>query len=706
MRNALLTLTAFHLILQSTLFAATCGTVVNVTGNCLCFGDSSGSAVLTPNNSLDPYWLTLNGATSQFYTIDSLLGLTAGSYSFLVMDSISGCSDTGTFIITGPSAPLTATATTSTVCAGTFGWAAVTASGGTPPYIYLWNNGSTSPVQQGLPPGIYFITVMDANGCTATTTASITPLPTMTLSFSVVPASCNNCNDGIITANVIGGAPPYSYSWNSAAASGSVFAGAGPGLYNCCVTDANGCVVCDSVACLGPGFQTLTGSVFYDYNGNGTRDSGEAGAANQHILLMPDSLTALSSMPFGEYRFYLTNGSYTDSLVVPAGWHTTTPSAYPLNLTGAGANGLDFGLYPDQPNAGFGAGFLYSQAPRCLSQRAYYLRIQNTGWSSASGVAALTIDPQMTSVSASPPADSVVGTTYYWHFDSISTGQSTYRYLYALLPAAGSVLQLHQNVWTYDSSGVLLPTDSSSLTQTVLCSYDPNDKSVNPSGFVDAAFGVFIPGSVEMNTPLEYTIRFQNTGNDTAYTVVIRDTIDQEMDVSTLELEGASHPFTAGLDRHRVLTFTFNNILLPDSNTDEPGSHGFVQFRIRPNSNMPWTTYVNNTAFIYFDANAPVVTNTTSTLYDAIAAVEDPPYSVPAYNDFLVMPNPADGMFLVTFKDTQNGIHRVSVVNLLGATVRDLGKVIGSSVPVSRDGLPAGIYFVRVDDAARKVILN
>jgi uncharacterized repeat protein (TIGR01451 family) len=672
----------------------------------VCFGDSLGSAVITPVSSPDPYWLTVNGNTSQFYTTDSLSGLSAGSYSYLVTDSVSGCSDTGTFVIAGPSAPLTATATSTTVCTGGMGWATVTASGGTPPYTFLWSNGSTSPVQQGLWPGVYLITVSDANGCTTTTNATITPFPPVTLTFSVVPASCNTCNDGIIVATAGGGSPPYTYSWNSSTTGGTnTLSGLVPGLYQCCVSDANGCFTCDSVACLGPGFQQVSGCVFYDYNGNGLRDSGEAAATNRRILLMPDSLTALSSTPSGYYSFYLTNGLYTDSLIPSAGWHTTTPAVYPLNLTGSNITGLDFGLYPDQVNAGFATGCLFPPAPRCLSQRTYSLRIRNEGWGPASGIASLTIDPQMTLISLSPAADSVTGNTYYWHFDSLLSGTDTYRYLTALLPAAGSVLQLSNRVMTYDSSGTAVQTSSDSLIQTVLCSYDPNDKSVNPPGTIIAP-GALTSQLVAMDTPLDYVIRFQNTGNDTAYTVVIRDTIDQGMDLLSLELDGASHPFTAGLDRNRVLTLTFENILLPDSNTDEPGSHGFVQYSIRPATGMPFSTTVSNTANIYFDANAPVITNTTLTLYDAIAVIEDPPYSVPTYNEFFLLPNPADGMFLVTFKDTQNGIHRVSVVNLLGETVRDLGKVSGSSVPVSRDGLPSGIYFVRVDDAVKKLVLR
>jgi uncharacterized repeat protein (TIGR01451 family) len=281
-------------------------------------------------------------------------------------------------------------------------------------------------------------------------------------------------------------------------------------------------------------------------------------------------------------------------------------------------------------------------------------------------------------------------------------------YLTAFLPAAGSVLQLNQHVWTYDSSGALLPTDSSTLVQTVLCSYDPNDKSVNPAGFISST-GNFIPGSVAMNTPLEYTIRFQNTGNDTAYTVVIRDTIDSEMDLSSLELEGGSHPFTASLDQNRVLTFSFNNILLPDSNIDEAGSHGFVQYRIHPKSTMPWTTYVHNTAYIYFDANAPVVTNTTQTLYDGLLGIKDPETS---RSGIEVYPHPIEGVATVVFEHSPAEGYHVFISDLTGRKCLDAGIIRSASFELKTYGLSSGIYLLQAEELStglmttRKIVVR
>ena len=156
-----------------------------------------------------------------------------------------------------------------------------------------------------------------------------------------------------------------------------------------------------------------------------------------------------------------------------------------------------------------------------------------------------------------------------------------YYYLNVQLPNAGAVVRTIGSVWTNDSNGVAVLTDADTVLQTVTCSCDPNEKAVNPSGTLFPS-GSYYDQMVVQDVPLDYQIRFQNTGTDTAYAVIIRDTIDHSLDLSTLEIQGGSHPFTTQLGNDRVLTFTFDGIYLPDSNVNEPASHGFVQYRIRP----------------------------------------------------------------------------------------------------------------------------
>ncbi|MCB0810255.1 MAG: T9SS type A sorting domain-containing protein, partial [Flavobacteriales bacterium] len=114
------------------------------------------------------------------------------------------------------------------------------------------------------------------------------------------------------------------------------------------------------------------------------------------------------------------------------------------------------------------------------------------------------------------------------------------------------------------------------------------------------------------------TIRFQNTGNDTAFTVTLLDTLDMDLDPVTMEVLAASHALTQiQVDTDRVALFRFQRILLPDSGTNEAASHGFVRYRIKPVAGSPHGTEITNSAGIVFDWNEAIITNTVlNTLVD------------------------------------------------------------------------------------------
>ncbi len=135
-------------------------------------------------------------------------------------------------------------------------------------------------------------------------------------------------------------------------------------------------------------------------------------------------------------------------------------------------------------------------------------------------------------------------------------------------------------------------------------SYDPNIKEALPAGIGE--------GFIDADWELDYTIHFQNTGNDTAFTVIIKDQISEHLDLTTLRIGAASHDFVWALSLDRELSFTFNNILLPDSTTNQLLSQGYVQFSIMPKADLPVLTQIDNYADIYFDSNAPITTDIVS----------------------------------------------------------------------------------------------
>jgi uncharacterized repeat protein (TIGR01451 family) len=134
-------------------------------------------------------------------------------------------------------------------------------------------------------------------------------------------------------------------------------------------------------------------------------------------------------------------------------------------------------------------------------------------------------------------------------------------------------------------------------------SFDPNDIIGYPIGISDNH-------NIDEQQEIEYIIRFQNTGTDTAFTVRIENPVPaKQLDLSSLQLGASSHPYEFILDVKGNLIFTFKNIQLPDSSINESQSHGFVQYSIKPLAGLNKGTKILNDARIFFDFNEPVPTN-------------------------------------------------------------------------------------------------
>ena len=147
-------------------------------------------------------------------------------------------------------------------------------------------------------------------------------------------------------------------------------------------------------------------------------------------------------------------------------------------------------------------------------------------------------------------------------------------------------------------------------------SYDPNDKQLLSGN--NAVAGI---------QEMEYLIRFQNTGTDTAFTVEVRDTLNPKFDLGSLETIQASHDYQLKIEENRVVSWKFENILLVDSFTNEPLSHGFINFKIKTKYPVLPEEKIDNSAAIYFDFNEPIITNNTTlcaergSVYNRIDAV-------------------------------------------------------------------------------------
>jgi hypothetical protein len=186
----------------------------------------------------------------------------------------------------------------------------------------------------------------------------------------------------------------------------------------------------------------------------------------------------------------------------------------------------------------------------------------------------------------------------------------------------------HPSVWVEGctTSGIAtpgyvngMPSDDDGLEVEMSCliirdSYDPNLKHVSPEG-------VGTNHIVSPATLLDYQINFQNTGNDTAYKVVVTDSLASYFDISTLEPGASSYPYllsVSGTGGSPILKFTFDGINLTDSLSDEVHSHGFVNFKIAPKASVPIGTKIENAADIFFDFNPSVRTNTAWVTIDTL----------------------------------------------------------------------------------------
>ncbi len=224
-------------------------------------------------------------------------------------------------------------------------------------------------------------------------------------------------------------------------------------------------------------------------------------------------------------------------------------------------------------------------------------------------------------------------------------------------------------------------------------SYDPNDKQGFPLGFGDEH--VIRPGG-----ELEYLIRFQNTGTDTAFTIVIRDTLSPWLDPASVRPGASSHPCTWALSGQGVLRFTFSNILLPDSNINLAASQGFVSFKINQRQDVPPGAKIFNTADIYFDFNEAVTTNQTlhTVGIDYITGTYLPPVQK-KQSTVSVSPNPVAEYAEFQLINGSFQRHRLIVTDAFGRTVQET-ELTGKQYLFQRRGLPAGTYFYRLEDAA------
>ena len=362
-------------------------------------------------------------------------------------------------------------------------------------------------------------------------------------------------------------------------------------------------VICSLLGSDCPTYYPLSGRAYIDYNSNGMPEITEPGVPLSSVRADPGGYLAGCSstgywqlpVPEGEYTVVLSTG-YAYALGV-------SPALYDISVLNAGEtnSGYDFGVLM-QANVQDLAAWLTAAPARPGFQNQLHLYCRNYGGMPSDAVFSLTWDADQSWQSSSVPPSSNIGNTATWNFNVLPAGAT--EQIVVTLNTAPTV-PLGTGIQHLLSASPIAndyaPEDNTAhFDDAVVGSYDPNDKLLLPAAITpdQAATG---------QTRLNYTIRFQNTGTFPAERVVILDTLSSDLQWNSFQFIASSH------DHHwyitdGVLHVIHDGIMLPDSNSNEPGSHGFFAFSMLPATDLQDGATVTNVAHIVFDFNEPIIT--------------------------------------------------------------------------------------------------
>jgi uncharacterized repeat protein (TIGR01451 family) len=351
------------------------------------------------------------------------------------------------------------------------------------------------------------------------------------------------------------------------------------------------------------GLGTIAGTVFQDLNGNCVKDTLEPALSGWTVRLQPTNAYSTTDS-LGKYLFsFLDPGTYTVSEVLRPNWTRTCPAGagtYTVVLdSGQTANNRVFANTPVAGAQDLAVSVAGGTARRGTTKQ-YGIRVDNRGSVAMTPAVRFFLPVQVTHSQASAGGVFNAGGWVDWSPGSLLPGATAWLWERVQIPMSVPLnTVLVCSVAVTPVAGDAFPANNSDTeSETVLGSFDPNDIQVDPTGEVTPL------------TVLTYTIRFQNTGNDTAFNIRIADSLDSDLDLSTVVPGASSHPYTFQIASPNNLVFQFTGINLPDSNRSVPLSQGFVTYTARPRIDVLAGAVLSNSAAIYFDLNAPVLTNT------------------------------------------------------------------------------------------------
>jgi uncharacterized repeat protein (TIGR01451 family) len=455
------------------------------------------------------------------------------------------------------------------------------------------------------------------------------------------------------------------------------------------------------------------GYVFCDDNGNGVFDTNESPIAFAPVILYTQNSTSNSVTVYTDSLGYFSYcGSFTNTTNLIMAQVSSTWLAYNgiatspiLTLLGSNNGQINYGMLAI--NCGGQTTTCADMWTTVTPWIGYYqgttayikLNWGNYGPQAANNYTlSLTYPAGVTPNTASIQNSgyTISGNTITWNLYSSSTFFNAYDVITFNVPSGLASGTQHIFSSTINPTGTNTDcaqfNNQGSLLQIVGNSYDPNDKtaatlynfegSVCPPDYLDYT----------IIDQLTYTIRFQNTGTAPAQNIYIIDTLSPNLDLNTFTLLESTHPIQVVNLGNGIFRFEFNQIWLPDSLTNEPASHGHFTYRIIESASNQFGSVIDNTAYIYFDWNDPIITNTTHHVNSQIENVHE------LTSPLQIHPNPAT-------KHIELGLESPEVVlikDINGKTVYQ--ELVAPNQYIDIEHLKNGIYFIESKNKFGKLI--
>jgi uncharacterized repeat protein (TIGR01451 family) len=436
-------------------------------------------------------------------------------------------------------------------------------------------------------------------------------------------------------------------------------------------------------------YNQIVGTFTFDSDGDGC-DAQDSPCPGVHIDVSGVDLITAFSGNNGGYSVFWSNGIVTVlPIATNPSYFNFSPASYNFDFTGGGNSAsADFCVTPNGTHPDLSIHIAPASASIPGFNANYTLYYRNDGNQSQSGTINLAFDETVLDFVAANGATVLPG-NLSWTFSNLQPFESRVITFVLNLNSPVEMPPLNLgNQLTFNATIDGGPIDETPLNnsfnfiQTLTNSFDPNEKSVSEGDKIAPS---------QVGDDLHYTIYFQNLGSASATNISVKDVLAENLDPSSIEIIASSHPCQTILTAGNKLDFNFTNINLPPASSDEPASHGFVTFRIKPLGSLIIGDVIENTANIYFDFNAPVATNTVSTTVTSLGL----PSAETAV--FKMQPNPSTNFVEI---DSAEIINEVAVYNLIGQEIlaQKVPAVHHANLDISK--LQTGTYLVEIHSNA------